>query len=500
VLGAVILVAPVASNSAGATAAPVSSCASPPNTLAAGQQLTAGGCLVSSNQDYELVMQTDGNLVLYYQSQSDPLWDSGTYNDPGAYATMQTDGNFVVYSSSGNALWNAGTQGAPNASLIVQSDGNVVVYGSNPGGSQYAAWATNTDNLRGYELQNGQALEPGQYLESQNGEYGVEMGAGGVLVLFTTAVGNSQGNFRCPMWSEPAITGAKPISYQYNTVNPINGSNVAVGAYPYTGQAATETPVANSYLTMQSDGNLVMYAVGTTPDDSWASGTTANPGAYAELQNDGNFVVYSASGMALWTSYTASGGQNRGWALCTGSTLQIGQRINAVPWSNGNYLTMQSDCNLVLYNSSGTALWSTNTDINESKNFSKSSNNSTLDGLPDNPAGFAYCYAVMQTNGNVVLIAPNCGNNSGGCWPSGAEVYGQFWSSGVLGASVLHTPPGGFGPFLAFPTNGGDVDIVNAAGDLAAKNPVVDNPHADNVKPLEQEIGAYVLMVLGALL
>ena len=309
-----LVVLPITAGPAGATPTPVSSCSAPPSTLTGGQVLSSGACLVSPDKDYELVMQTDGNLVLYYQSQADPLWDSATDGNPGAYAVLQTDGNFVVYAKAGgngaSALWATTTPGeAPVANLVLQTDGNLVLYGTNPGGAPFAAWSTATENRRGYELQTGQVLEPGQYLESKNGEYGLEMGTGGVLVLFRTENGNTQGAYRCPLWSEPAVTGVSPVTYEYDTTNPIGTtpaqSTVAVGAYPYTsGDTVTETPVPNSYLTMQTDGNLVMYSVGTDPNDPWASGTTANPGAYAKLGTDGNFVVYSTTGPALWSTYT----------------------------------------------------------------------------------------------------------------------------------------------------------------------------------------------------
>ena len=41
---------------------------------------------------------------------------------------------------------------------------------------------------------------------------------------------------------------------------------------------------------MQSDGNLVLYDYSKTP--RWASWTNGNPGAYLALQCDGNVVIY----------------------------------------------------------------------------------------------------------------------------------------------------------------------------------------------------------------
>jgi hypothetical protein len=91
-----------------------------------------------------LSMQTDGNLVLYFQPfgafmWKEAIWASNTAGHPGAWAIMQDDGNFVVYDANDSALWATATN--PNGSFIaVQNDGNLVVYDA--GGS--AHWASNT--------------------------------------------------------------------------------------------------------------------------------------------------------------------------------------------------------------------------------------------------------------------------------------------------------------------------------------------------------------------
>ncbi|MCW2527388.1 MAG: mannose-binding lectin [Pseudonocardiales bacterium] len=58
--------------------------------------------------DGALTMQNDGNLVTYgIDASRHPVatWSSGTWGNPGAYATVQDDGNFVVYSAAGKPLW-----------------------------------------------------------------------------------------------------------------------------------------------------------------------------------------------------------------------------------------------------------------------------------------------------------------------------------------------------------------------------------------------------------
>ena len=54
----------------------------------------------------EVIMQEDGNLVLY--SDGAPLFNSRTNGNPGAFAIIQDDCNLVVYSAGGAPLWSSG--------------------------------------------------------------------------------------------------------------------------------------------------------------------------------------------------------------------------------------------------------------------------------------------------------------------------------------------------------------------------------------------------------
>ncbi len=78
--------------------------------LYAEQRLNPGQRITSTNGQYFLVQQGDGNLVLYTNGNF-PIWATGTDGNPGAWLIMQSDGNLVVYSSTGRALWASGTNG-----------------------------------------------------------------------------------------------------------------------------------------------------------------------------------------------------------------------------------------------------------------------------------------------------------------------------------------------------------------------------------------------------
>jgi hypothetical protein len=222
------------------------------STLTGGQRLTAGQQLVSPNGSYRLVMQGDGNVVVY--GPTGAIWNSGT-RVAGTSLTMQSDGNLVAYGPDGRPVWNSGTFGNTGARVVMQDDGNLVIYRANG----TAAWASKTAaapaSSSGDTLASGQRLASGQQLVSPNGAYRLVMQGDGNLVDYGPA-----------------------------------------GAIWNTG-----TRVAGTSLLMQTDGNLVAYAPDGRP--VWNSGTFGNSGARLVMQNDGNPVIYAANGRALWSRF-----------------------------------------------------------------------------------------------------------------------------------------------------------------------------------------------------
>lgn len=108
--------------------------------LSANQRLNVNDQLVAAGGKTKVVMQGDGNLVLYRTDNGKALWSSNTWNKPVNQAVMQGDGNLVCYGPDGQAYWSTGTSGQPGAWAILQDDGNFVLYGL--GGSPL--WASNT--------------------------------------------------------------------------------------------------------------------------------------------------------------------------------------------------------------------------------------------------------------------------------------------------------------------------------------------------------------------
>lgn len=108
------------------------------NNLQPGQQLAQGELIRSSDGRFILIMQTDGNLVIYYYNV--PLWSSVTAGNSSINrAVMQTDGNFVLYDTNNVAHWSTITAGYPGGYIVMQDDGNLVIYQNG-----VPRWSSNT--------------------------------------------------------------------------------------------------------------------------------------------------------------------------------------------------------------------------------------------------------------------------------------------------------------------------------------------------------------------
>jgi hypothetical protein len=114
-----------------------------------GESLRVGDSITSLNGRFRLILQGDGNLVLY-QDMRWPLWYSNTAGQAVDAAVMQGDGNFVLYGPGGKVLRGgsnaskvpSGTDGNPGAWIQIQDDGNLVIYQNRPG--PVPLWNTST--------------------------------------------------------------------------------------------------------------------------------------------------------------------------------------------------------------------------------------------------------------------------------------------------------------------------------------------------------------------
>ncbi len=104
------------------------------------QTLNVGEQLVSQNGRFNIIMQSDGNFVLYDKQQNIATWASNTYLSDVNHVIMQHDGNLVAYNNGTVSRWASNTWNSDAAYAIIQNDGNFVLYNNenNP------RWASNT--------------------------------------------------------------------------------------------------------------------------------------------------------------------------------------------------------------------------------------------------------------------------------------------------------------------------------------------------------------------
>lgn len=317
--------------------------------LQPGDKLIPGQALLSKDTKSVFELQQDGNAVVYKDFLA--VWNSGTNysNSKVGRLEMQADGNLVIYSPEGKALWNSKTYNNPGAFLEMQTDGNLVIYNSS---RTAALWNTKTgsrpDGLSYVDTRmfSGSHMVAGQSLVSPDSKFRLSAQTDGNLVLY-----NSAG---LALWNShtPQQVG--------NFLNYQPDGNLVL--YAATGKPLWHTHTAHTspgQLLMQPDGNLVLYDSAVKP--IWKSDTvqktllatstnsrqsnqsltvgqsiTSTNGSYhLILQADGNLVLYNSANKALWSS-----------------------RTNDKPVSTVN---MQPDGNFVAYDTAGHHYWDTHT-------------------------------------------------------------------------------------------------------------------------------------------
>ena len=103
----------------------------PTDTLTAYQFIDAGDYMRSADGQYELDVQTSGNLYLWNIQTNQFVWQSGTATPAPARLRMNPDGNLVLfYNDAGgeHAVWWTCTDSYAGSHFVLQTDGNIVVY------------------------------------------------------------------------------------------------------------------------------------------------------------------------------------------------------------------------------------------------------------------------------------------------------------------------------------------------------------------------------------
>jgi hypothetical protein len=92
--------------------------------LVPGGKLLPGDSLVSPNGQYTFTLTPEGQITLIGPGVN---WSRGTKGEEVGCLVMQSDGNLVLYDSNNHDLWASGTENHASF-LVIQDDGNAVIY------------------------------------------------------------------------------------------------------------------------------------------------------------------------------------------------------------------------------------------------------------------------------------------------------------------------------------------------------------------------------------
>lgn len=131
--------------------------------------------------------------------------------------------------------------------------------------------------------------------------------------------------------------------------------------------AALGLTAGSAYAT-EGAGDIAAYFVLNQPDWSCSNEVYASMTAYLEFQCDGNVVLYNRdTGSAMWATGTAGKGvtdldwSQSGYLKLEKSNGTVVCTVGATDPAPGGVVIVQDDGNLVFYNTSGNATWSSKT-------------------------------------------------------------------------------------------------------------------------------------------
>ncbi|WP_420363467.1 peptidoglycan DD-metalloendopeptidase family protein [Curtobacterium aetherium] len=236
-----------------AIAAPAQAATTFRGTVAAGTTIYPGDQLTSSNGQFRLVMQGDGNLVEYGIGNT-VLWASNTSNQPGAVAVVQKTGPLAIV-RNGRTVAQWGPAKSATKSLGVRPDGTLRILDT--AGKQ--TWRLQTFQNR---LATGTTILPGSVLRSGSGrQQTLTMQSDGNLVQYVNGTATwSSGTF-----NRPGATAA-----------------------------------------LQADGNLVVFPKGGGRA-LWSTATAGKGPGQLLVQLDSNVVLYGKSDTRVWSTQPVTG-------------------------------------------------------------------------------------------------------------------------------------------------------------------------------------------------
>ncbi len=213
--------------------------------LVSGGRINANQCIVSPHGQYMLYMAPDGNFYIYDIAHNTGTWGAGTAGHPGAYATLQADGNFVVYDANNAPLWSSGTAGTYSERLDMEDDGRIIVYKS--------AWNSGTSDGQFNQSQLAHpgcdvgigtgwtgVLGPGSCFVSPNGHFELLMQGDGNLTIYDLGTTPS-----AVLWSTDTGVSSVDPSVAYRTLYAYDALNNLTCVEQH-GDASTGTGCSSS--------------------------------------------------------------------------------------------------------------------------------------------------------------------------------------------------------------------------------------------------------------
>ena len=117
--------------------------------LDVGQYLSAGELLESVNHRYQLLVQDDGNCVVYEVAGMKPRWNTIT-RAVGCRLTVGSRGQLLLVDGGGVVQWHQGQEGPSGTYfLLMQDDGNLVLYRQGGPGQMTPQWASQREGRSG---------------------------------------------------------------------------------------------------------------------------------------------------------------------------------------------------------------------------------------------------------------------------------------------------------------------------------------------------------------
>jgi len=199
--------------------------------------------LISPDGKTKFAMQDDGNLVLYKDGK--PVWSTNTYQAKACKLEMQNDGNLVVTSlSTGKPVWASKTV-SPGAFLTIQNDGNAVIYDK----FLKAIWATGTSisSPQKSTLYAGDSLPANGAIVSPNQQYKLVMQRDGNCVQYGPTG---------PLWH--TNTAGPPDKFEGKLAMGSDGILRVLDKQGNTIWQSEKTGRPESRLVIQDDGDLII--------------------------------------------------------------------------------------------------------------------------------------------------------------------------------------------------------------------------------------------------